>query len=339
MSVTGKRMRCVLEANEDEELIDKADGLFSLVLAVKRVQERLADNRFPKDMKQMLFNEVVKKAEELFCEDIILEMLIMIDQYHLNMREKSLSYPVYRYLSKVVNVPTPDGTRSLLRKLIEGKRCRYDTPFMQGQGGVWNKPVSWAKLTLTLQHEVARNIHWIDSKCSNVDLQRAVRSIKACFLEPRDDHGSGDEVSLTESITVDLNCPLSTTRIVIPARAKATNVIQPFDLEHFLTVSLERNRTQQQEGKDPVPWKCPVTGKPLALDTIIIDPYFTDILSKVDPSVRYVTIHKDGTWTAVPPATTKTEHEVHYIEVPDTPFDPSYDVRVKEEPVGQAGSE
>uniref|UniRef100_A0A1I8GKK6 SP-RING-type domain-containing protein n=1 Tax=Macrostomum lignano TaxID=282301 RepID=A0A1I8GKK6_9PLAT len=98
--------------------------------------------------------------------------------------------------------------------------------------------------------------------------------------------GGGDEVALTD-LTASLRCPLTRSRIGIPARGRDCAHLQCFDASVFLTMN-ERKSS----------WRCPCCDRPLRLDDLRVDELFRDILAAraaADPvdTVRFL---PDGGW-------------------------------------------
>lgn len=101
-----------------------------------------------------------------------------------------------------------------------------------------------------------------------------------------------------------LKCPLSTLRIDLPVRSKFCTHIQCFDATSFLQL-------QQQAPT----WSCPTCNKNIGFNTLVVDKYFSDILSSTPKSVDSVTIDVDGKWsvasqsTASPPLPDDSDDE------------------------------
>ena len=333
-----------------EEAVDAATGPYDVALLLGQARGLLLSEK-PERAPQAkradctaLFLAVVRKAGAFFSADLVLEVLALVDAWYGHSRCRQLDLPVHLYLLKVVSTPTPDGIRRLVKRIVSDRSNRYDNVFFEAVGGpTIGDANTWLKLEPSVEDETKQAVAWIDGRCSDLDLPKAKARVEGLFKEQRDDDVKvghedfdTDSIMVTERVTVDLNCPLSTTRIVIPATGKDSKTLQPFDLEHFLAVSIQRRRSHLEDWPDrtPPPWKSPITGEVLSRDTIIIDPYFTDILGKVPPDVRFVTIFKDGSWEAVAPKmadASNAQEAVQYIDVEDTPFDTKYDVVVKTE--------
>eukprot|EP01060_Flectonema_neradi_P008364 TRINITY_DN15989_c0_g1_i1.p1 TRINITY_DN15989_c0_g1~~TRINITY_DN15989_c0_g1_i1.p1 ORF type:complete len:351 (+),score=69.11 TRINITY_DN15989_c0_g1_i1:52-1104(+) len=316
-----KRVKKVLETDAFEEQATNVSSTFELVIAMEELQEATLNNNISKEVRHDLFCVIIEKAVKYYSKSIILEVLAFIDRFYRVERVRSLDRAVHDYLTVVTSNPTPTGIRRLIRKILEGKTDVYDNMFSSPIGSVsLGRSESWVNYNPTIKEQVATLVQWIDSRCSNISMSDATARVRHIF--------EGDEATTTESMKVQLSCPLSTTRIVIPACSK--DHLQPFDLEHFLYVNLQRNETQP-EGSDPIPWKCPVSSNPLDKDSILIDHYFADILAKVGPNVESVTVSKDGSWKEDVASPLPTSLTINCIDVPDGSFLPEFDIVVKNE--------
>ena len=313
-----KRMKKVLEIDSYEETVENIKSTFDLIIAMEEVEKISLSDDMSGESKHNLFCSLIDKATNYYSSSIVLEVLAYIDQYYSRERIKSIDRSVHDYLTKVIRKPTPSGLRRLLRKILEGKNNVHENIFSNPSGTVLlSKSETWVLYKPTIKEQVATLIQWIDSRCSNVSMEDSVNRIKNIFLEPGED--GADDTTTTESIKIQLNCPLSTTRIVIPACSK--DHLQPFDLEHFLSISLQRNDSLP-EGADPLPWKCPVSGQVIDKDSIIMDHRFADILAKVGPNVDSVVFFKDGTWKVDVPNDQNDSQAIQFIDVPDGDFLP-----------------
>ncbi|KAG5876389.1 hypothetical protein JTB14_005017 [Gonioctena quinquepunctata] len=92
----------------------------------------------------------------------------------------------------------------------------------------------------------------------------------------------------TTSLRVSLMCPLGKMRMTTPCRAITCSHLQCFDASLFLQMN-ERKPT----------WNCPVCDKPSLYDNLVIDGYFTEVLSSsILPSdCNEIQLNKDGTWS------------------------------------------
>nr|XP_023024642.1 E3 SUMO-protein ligase PIAS3 [Leptinotarsa decemlineata] len=92
----------------------------------------------------------------------------------------------------------------------------------------------------------------------------------------------------TTSLRVSLMCPLGKMRMTTPCRAITCSHLQCFDASLFLQMN-ERKPT----------WNCPVCDKPSLYDNLVIDGYFTEVLSSsiLSPDCNEIQLNKDGTWS------------------------------------------
>jgi len=83
---------------------------------------------------------------------------------------------------------------------------------------------------------------------------------------------------------ISLNCPLSYSRINIPAKGKACKHIQCFDLYSYLDMN-QRNPK----------WKCPVCAKIILNDDLLVDGYMEKILMEAQRA-ETIKIVPDASW-------------------------------------------
>ncbi|KAJ9455864.1 E3 SUMO-protein ligase gei-17 [Diplonema papillatum] len=312
---------------------------FEVAVAIYRLGEVTLDSNEQNTNRQTVFLGLVDKAVEHFSHAMILDVLVYIDKYYLSIRSRFIDKPVHEYVMKIIDEPTPQGVKQLAKKILVGRTNRFDTVFSNTSavtGAVLSRADTWTRYSPTLEEEVAKLTQWIDSQSSHIDLALATRRVQRLFVESiEDDSKDPEDVAQTESIKVDLHDPLSNTRIVVPACGKKSRHLQPFDLEHFLYVNVQRARTMAELGKESPPWKCPVSNDTLDKDSIIVDPFFSDILAKVPPEIRYVVVSKDGSWkedaARCGGSSNQTGEQIVYTEVDNGPFDPAYDIVVKQE--------
>ncbi|KAJ3676374.1 hypothetical protein LUZ60_003786 [Juncus effusus] len=120
----------------------------------------------------------------------------------------------------------------------------------------------------------------------------ALARVKRCVggeSNDNDDSDSDLEV-VAESVTVNLRCPMSGSRIRVAGRFKPCAHMACFDLDAFVELN-QRSRK----------WQCPTCLKNYSLDKIVIDPYFNKITSMMrncNEDVCEVEIKPDGSWRA-----------------------------------------
>jgi E3 SUMO-protein ligase PIAS3 len=91
----------------------------------------------------------------------------------------------------------------------------------------------------------------------------------------------------TETLKVNLSCPLMKTRLQLPGRSFKCKHVQCFELESYLMMN-EKKPT----------WNCPVCDQNAPFDDLIIDGLNQEILSKCT-DVDEVEFLADGTWKKV----------------------------------------
>ncbi|KAJ0978220.1 hypothetical protein J5N97_013694 [Dioscorea zingiberensis] len=107
----------------------------------------------------------------------------------------------------------------------------------------------------------------------------------------KDDADSDSDLEVVaESVTVNLRCPMSGSRINIAGRFKPCVHMGCFDLETFIEMN-QRSRK----------WQCPICMKNYSLENIIIDPYFnriTSLMRSCGEDVTEIDVKPDGSWRA-----------------------------------------
>lgn len=95
---------------------------------------------------------------------------------------------------------------------------------------------------------------------------------------------------VADSVTVNLRCPMSGSRMRIAGRFKPCPHMGCFDLEAFVELN-QRSRK----------WQCPICLMNYSVENVIIDPYFnriTSMMLKCNEDVTEVDIKPDGCWRA-----------------------------------------
>ncbi|KAG8064235.1 hypothetical protein GUJ93_ZPchr0004g38613 [Zizania palustris] len=93
---------------------------------------------------------------------------------------------------------------------------------------------------------------------------------------------------VADSVSVNLRCPMTGSRIKIAGRFKPCIHMGCFDLEAFVELN-QRSRK----------WQCPICLKNYSLDNIIIDPYFnriTSLIQSCGDDVSEIDVKPDGSW-------------------------------------------
>eukprot|EP01018_Ginkgo_biloba_P026241 Gb_39446 [translate_table: standard] len=122
--------------------------------------------------------------------------------------------------------------------------------------------------------------------------EQALARVKRCIgggtsVGNSDDNDSDLEV-VAESVSVNLRCPLSGSRISVAGRFKPCDHMGCFDLNTFLELNQRAKK-----------WQCPICLKNYSLENIIIDPYFNRITSRIkgySEDVTEVEVKPDGCW-------------------------------------------
>ncbi|XP_043700650.1 E3 SUMO-protein ligase SIZ1-like isoform X2 [Telopea speciosissima] len=93
---------------------------------------------------------------------------------------------------------------------------------------------------------------------------------------------------VADSITVNLRCPMSGSRMKIAGRFKPCAHMGCFDLDTFVELN-QRSRK----------WQCPICLKNYSLENLIIDPYFnciTTLMRDCGEDVNDIDVRPDGSW-------------------------------------------
>ncbi|XP_058098641.1 E3 SUMO-protein ligase SIZ1-like isoform X2 [Magnolia sinica] len=95
---------------------------------------------------------------------------------------------------------------------------------------------------------------------------------------------------VADSVTVNLRCPMSGSRMKVAGRFKPCVHMGCFDLETFVELN-QRSRK----------WQCPICLKNYSLENVIIDPYFnriTSLMKDCREDVTEIDVKPDGSWRA-----------------------------------------
>merc|ERR1712166_525444 len=109
-----------------------------------------------------------------------------------------------------------------------------------------------------------------------------------------------DNEIATTSCKVSLACPLGKMRMTTPCRSSTCDHLQCFDASLYLMMNEKKPK-----------WQCPVYNKTALYENLLIDGYFTDVLtSKQLPHDEHeIVLQSDASWESLVPAKTKTEKE------------------------------
>ncbi|KAG0516723.1 hypothetical protein BDA96_09G028200 [Sorghum bicolor] len=108
---------------------------------------------------------------------------------------------------------------------------------------------------------------------------------------------------VTESVTVNLRCPNSGSRMRIAGRFKPCVHMGCFDLETFVELN-QRSRK----------WQCPICLKNYSLENLMIDAYFnriTSLLQNCSEDVNELDVKPDGSWRVKGDAATRDLSQWH----------------------------
>ncbi|XP_021734204.1 E3 SUMO-protein ligase SIZ1-like [Chenopodium quinoa] len=121
-------------------------------------------------------------------------------------------------------------------------------------------------------------------------LEDALARVRRCIGggETENADSDSDLEVVAESITVNLRCPMSGSRMKIAGRFRLCLHMGCFDLETFVEM-------QQRSRK----WQCPICLKNYSLESIIIDPYFNRIANMMQScgeDTTEIEVKPDGSW-------------------------------------------
>ncbi|PKA51896.1 E3 SUMO-protein ligase SIZ1 [Apostasia shenzhenica] len=127
-----------------------------------------------------------------------------------------------------------------------------------------------------------------DGECFEDALARVRRCIGGSATENAD--SDSDLEVVADTISVNLRCPMSGSRMKVAGRFRPCIHMGCFDLETFVELN-QRSRK----------WQCPICLKNYSLDDLIIDPYFNRIASLMQncgEDVNEIDVKPDGSWRA-----------------------------------------
>ncbi|KAF8648923.1 hypothetical protein HU200_064455 [Digitaria exilis] len=119
----------------------------------------------------------------------------------------------------------------------------------------------------------------------------ALARVRRCVgggTEANNADSDSDIEVVADSVSVNLRCPMTASRIQIAGRFKPCAHMGCFDLEAFIEIN-KRSRK----------WQCPICLKNYSLDNIIIDPYFnriTSLIKHCGDDTSEVDVKPDGSW-------------------------------------------
>ncbi|KAI6214016.1 hypothetical protein M3Y94_00219200 [Aphelenchoides besseyi] len=99
--------------------------------------------------------------------------------------------------------------------------------------------------------------------------------------------GGEDDIAM-DSLKVSLLCPLSRSVMNTPSRSRNCSHLQCFDLLNYLMMNEKRPT-----------WKCPVCGKMCPYKSLVVDRYFSDIITKVNGKAKDIELLPDADFKIV----------------------------------------
>ncbi|XP_062179858.1 E3 SUMO-protein ligase SIZ1-like isoform X2 [Phragmites australis] len=153
---------------------------------------------------------------------------------------------------------------------------------------------------------VAQVLSLIQKEGDGESFEDALARVRRCLggggATDNADSDSDLEV-VTESVTVNLRCPNSGSRMRIAGRFKPCVHMGCFDLETFVELN-QRSRK----------WQCPICLKNYSLENLRIDPYFnriTSLLRNCSEDVNELDVKPDGSWRVKGDAATRELSQWH----------------------------
>ncbi|XP_039136793.1 E3 SUMO-protein ligase SIZ1 [Dioscorea cayenensis subsp. rotundata] len=136
-------------------------------------------------------------------------------------------------------------------------------------------------------------LNMIPSEANGERFEEALARVCRCIgggTTKEDADSDSDIEVVADSVTVNLRCPMSGSRIKTAGRFKPCVHMGCFDLETFIEMN-QRSRK----------WQCPICLKNYSLENIIIDPYFnriTSLMRNCGEDVTEIDVKPDGSWRA-----------------------------------------
>ncbi|KAK3118184.1 hypothetical protein QOZ80_9BG0695440 [Eleusine coracana subsp. coracana] len=119
----------------------------------------------------------------------------------------------------------------------------------------------------------------------------ALARVRRCVgggAEANNGDSDSDIEFVADSVSVNIRCPMTASRIRVAGRFKPCAHMGCFDLEAFIEIN---QRSQK--------WQCPICLKNYSLENIIIDPYFNRITSLIQScgnETAEIDVKPDGSW-------------------------------------------
>ncbi|KAL5202577.1 hypothetical protein ABZP36_013529 [Zizania latifolia] len=153
---------------------------------------------------------------------------------------------------------------------------------------------------------VAKVLNSVPKEAEGESFEHALARVRRCLgggdAAENADSDSDLEV-VAESVTVNLRCPNSGSRMRTAGRFKPCVHMGCFDLETFVELN-QRSRK----------WQCPICLKNYSLESLMIDPYFnriTSLLRNCNEDVNEVDVKPDGSWRVKGDAATRELSQWH----------------------------
>lgn len=133
----------------------------------------------------------------------------------------------------------------------------------------------------------------IPSEAEGELIEDALARVRRCTgggVAAANDDSDSDVELIADSITVNLRCPMSGSRMKVAGRFKPCAHMGCFDLETLV----ELNQRSKK-------WQCPICLKNYSLEDIIIDPYFnriTTMMRNCGEDIAEINVKPDGSWSA-----------------------------------------
>lgn len=115
-------------------------------------------------------------------------------------------------------------------------------------------------------------------------LKKRVQSRESVISQMKATQPSDDDLQVGAT-RVSLRDPFSYTRLVVPCRAPGCVHIGCFDATCWYSMMEEKPT-----------WLCPICGRELDEQTLVVDGYMQEILATVDEGVEHVVVEADGEW-------------------------------------------
>ncbi|KAK9289595.1 hypothetical protein L1049_007751 [Liquidambar formosana] len=134
-------------------------------------------------------------------------------------------------------------------------------------------------------------LNLIPKELDSEQFEDALARVCRCFGGGAENADSDSDLEVVaDSVTVNLRCPMSGSRIKIASRFKPCTHMGCFDLETFVELNQHSRK-----------WQCPICLTNYSLEDIIVDPYFnriTTMMRSCGEDVTEIEVKPDGCWRA-----------------------------------------